>query len=53
MNHPQATNVAQHFISTINEVPVHTNPLPNITDILDQLGSAKYFSILDLASGFY
>jgi len=28
-------------------------PLPNITDILDQLGSAKYFSILDLASGFH
>jgi len=26
-------------------------PLPNITDILDQLGSAKYFSTLDLASG--
>lgn len=28
-------------------------PLPNIVDILDQLGSAKYFSILDLASGFH
>ena len=28
-------------------------PLPNITDILDQLGAAKYFSILDLASGFH
>lgn len=28
-------------------------PLPNITDILDQLGSAKYFSIFDLASGFH
>lgn len=27
-------------------------PLPNITDILDQLGGAKYFSTLDLASGF-
>jgi len=27
-------------------------PLPNITDILDQLGSAKYFSTLDLASGY-
>jgi len=26
-------------------------PLPNITDILDQLGNAKYFSTLDLASG--
>jgi hypothetical protein len=28
-------------------------PLPNISDILDQLGSAKYFSVLDLASGFH
>ena len=28
-------------------------PLPNITDILDQLGEAKYFSTLDLASGFH
>jgi len=28
-------------------------PLPNITDILDQLRNAKYFSILDLASGYH
>ena len=28
-------------------------PLPNITDILDQLGGAKYFTVLDLASGFH
>lgn len=28
-------------------------PLPNITDILDQLGGAKYFSVFDLASGFH
>ena len=28
-------------------------PLPNITEILDQLGSAKYFSVFDLASGFH
>jgi len=28
-------------------------PLPNISDILDQLGAAKYFSVLDLASGFH
>lgn len=27
--------------------------LPNITDILDQLAGAKYFSVLDLASGFH
>lgn len=28
-------------------------PLPNITEILDQLCSAKYFSVFDLASGFH
>ena len=27
-------------------------PLPNITDILDHLGEARYFSTFDLASGF-
>jgi Reverse transcriptase (RNA-dependent DNA polymerase)/RNase H-like domain found in reverse transcriptase/Integrase zinc binding domain/Retroviral aspartyl protease len=28
-------------------------PLPRIEEILDQLGRAKFFSILDLKSGFY
>ena len=28
-------------------------PLPNICDILDQLGGANYFLTLDLASGFH
>ena len=28
-------------------------PLPNIIDILGQLGSAQYFSVFDLASGFH
>ena len=28
-------------------------PLPNIIDILDQLGSAQYFSVFDLASVFH
>jgi len=28
-------------------------PLPNITDILDQLENAKYFSTLDLVSGYH
>ncbi|KMQ89017.1 enzymatic polyprotein endonuclease reverse [Lasius niger] len=27
--------------------------LPNITDILDQLGNVKYFTTLDLASGYH
>lgn len=38
----------------LNEVTVSdAYPLPNITEILDQLGGAKYFSTLDLASGFH
>ena len=28
-------------------------PISNINDILNQLGGAKYFSVLDLASGFH
>ena len=28
-------------------------PLPRIDDLLDQLGGGKYFSTLDLASGFW
>lgn len=28
-------------------------PLPNITDLLDQLGKCQYFTTLDLASGFH
>ena len=28
-------------------------PLPNIIKILDHLGSAQYFSVFDLASGFH
>ena len=38
----------------INEKTIHdTFPIPVINEILDQLGSAKYFSTLDLASGFF
>ena len=28
-------------------------PLPNINDILDLLGPARYFSVFDLATGFH
>lgn len=28
-------------------------PLLNITDILEHMGKAQYFSVLDLASGFH
>lgn len=28
-------------------------PIPNITDVLDKLGRCHYFTVLDLASGFY
>ena len=28
-------------------------PLPNITDILDRLGKAQYFSVHNLASGYH
>jgi len=28
-------------------------PLPDITEILDQLGQVKYFSCLDLAMGYH
>uniref|UniRef100_A0ABD2WI71 Reverse transcriptase domain-containing protein n=1 Tax=Trichogramma kaykai TaxID=54128 RepID=A0ABD2WI71_9HYME len=28
-------------------------PLPNITEIFDQVGSAKYYSVLDLSWGFW
>lgn len=28
-------------------------PIPQINEILDQLGNCKYFSTLDLASGFH
>ena len=38
----------------LNDVTVgDAYPLPNIEDILDQLGHSKYFTTLDLASGFH
>lgn len=38
----------------LNEVTVGDKyPLPNISDLLDQLGKCQYFTTLDLASGFH
>lgn len=38
----------------LNQITVSDSyPLPNIAEILDQLGKSKYFSILDLTSGFH
>lgn len=38
----------------LNEVTIgDAYNLPNITEILDQLGHSKYFTTLDLASGFH
>lgn len=38
----------------LNELTIDDKyPLPNISDILDQLGKCEYFSTLDLASGFH
>ena len=47
----------QHFCvdyRTLNAVTKSdTFPLPRIDDLLDQLGDSRYFSTLDLASGFW
>lgn len=38
----------------LNDITVSDRyPIPNINDILDRIGKAKYFSTLDLASGFH
>lgn len=38
----------------LNEkTPADRYPIPEITEILDRLGKAQYFTVLDLASGFH
>ena len=37
----------------LNSVTKLDSPLTRIEDLLDQLGSSKYFSTIDLASGFW
>ena len=39
---------------SLNEVPIKNKyPLPRIDDLFDQLKGAKYFSKIDLRSGYY
>ncbi|KAL0867440.1 hypothetical protein ABMA27_008227 [Loxostege sticticalis] len=38
----------------LNDITIGDSyPIPNISEILDQLGKSKYFTTLDLASGFH
>ncbi|XP_048484046.1 uncharacterized protein LOC125490066 [Plutella xylostella] len=38
----------------LNDITIgETYPIPQISEILDQLGNSKYFSTLDLTSGFH
>lgn len=38
----------------LNDVTIGDSyPLPNITEILDQLGNSRYYSALDLAAGYH
>ena len=38
----------------LNDITVGDRfPLPNIQDVLDKLGRARYFSALDFASGYW
>lgn len=38
----------------LNDVTIgEVYPIPNVNEILDQLGKSQYFTTLDLASGFH
>ena len=55
---PTAEGVAQYRVCVdfrkLNQVSVgDAFPLPNITEILDQLGKSKYYTTLDLAQGYH
>ena len=41
------------FSALYKKVIENAYPLPNITDILDHLGNAQYFSVFDFASDFH
>ena len=51
----QVNELIENKIIKPSQSPYNTSVyyLPNIIDILDQLGSAQYFSLFDLASEFY
>lgn len=55
---PTADGTAQYRVCVdfrkLNQVSVgDAFPLPNITEILDQLGKSKYYSTLDLSQGYH
>jgi Reverse transcriptase (RNA-dependent DNA polymerase) len=48
-----ASRVVVDFRNVNKKVMADKFPLPRIDEILDQFGRAKYFSVLDLKSGFH
>lgn len=53
MNNDKKWRLVIDFRQLNKKVIADKFPLPRIDDILDQLGRAKYFSTLDLMSGFH
>jgi len=51
--HTSETRIVTDYRS-LNKITKHDSfPLPNVNAILDQLGNKKWFSTIDLASGFF